>query len=299
MSHQVREWGAFLFLGVMAWGTSFLWIKVGLQELAPFTLVMYRMIFGAIGAWAITLFLRQPWQIPRSKLPVLLLLGIFYTAIPITLITWAELRIDSGLAGLLNGTVPLFTMLFAHFALADDRFTTPKVSGLVAGFIGLVILVSRDLTPQGLSGNIWGQLAVVLAAAMYGVCNIVVRLRLKDLNPIHIASVSLTSSAVTMVILTMIFEPPIQIPVLPITWFAAIWMGVIGLSLAYYANFYLMNSWGATRTSLVTYIIPISAITLGVLILGERPSWHVFVGGALIIGGIALVNVRLRAFSGK
>lgn len=285
-----REWGAFIFLGVIAWGTSFLWIKVGLRELHPLTVVMYRMVSGAIAAWIIVGLFRVPWTMTRKQIFTLLPLGIFYTAIPISLITWAETHIDSGLAGLLNGSVPLFTMLFAHFALPDDRFTIPKISGLLAGFAGIILLVSRDFTAAGLAGSLWGQLAVVLATLLYGICNVIIRLKLKGLHPVHMAAVNLSSAAATLIILALIFESPIAIPQLPMTWLACCWMGVIGLSLAYVANFYLLNHWGATRSATVTYLIPVSAVSLGVIFLGERPGWQLFVGGALVIGGIALVN---------
>jgi drug/metabolite transporter (DMT)-like permease len=292
---RYREWAAFVFLGVVAWGTSFLWIKVALRELDPLTVVMYRMVSGALAAWLITRLYRVPWTIRRDQWKFLLPLGIFYTAIPISLITWAETHIDSGLAGLLNGSVPLFTMLFAHFALPDDRFSVAKVSGLLLGFSGITLLVSHDAAAAGVSGELWGELAVVLATLLYGICNVVVRLRLKGIHPVHMAAVNLSSAAVTMILLVALFETPLQIPQLPLTWLACTWMGVVGLSLAYVANFYLLNSWGATRSATVTYLIPVSAVSLGVIFLGERPGWELFAGGALVIGGIALVNLTKSA----
>ncbi len=287
-----REWAAFVFLGVLAWGTSFLWIKIALRELGPLSVVMYRMAFGVLGAWLITRALKKPILASRRQLVQMLALGIVNTAIPVALITWAETRIDSGLAGVLNGTMPLFTILFAHFILPEDRFTAPKIAGLIAGFSGLVLLMLRDLGPQGLAGSLLGQLAVVLAAILYAGSNVYVRLKLRGQHPIHTAAVSLTSSLIVMIVLVALFEPHTTPPRLPLTWLAVAWMGLVGLSLAYYAYFYLINAWGATRTAVVTYVFPVTAVTLGVIFLGEHPSWHLFIGGTLIIGGIALVNVR-------
>ena len=190
-----REWAVFVFLGVLAWGTSFLWIKIALRELGPLSVVMYRMAFGVLGAWLITAALKKPLPLTRRQVLTLLLLGVVNTAVPVALITWAETRIDSGLAGMLNGTMPLFTILFAHFILPEDRFTLPKVAGLAAGFLGLLILMLRDIGPAELTGSIWGQLAVVLAAIFYAGSSVYVRLKLKGQHPVHTAAVSLTSAS--------------------------------------------------------------------------------------------------------
>jgi len=287
-----KQWGAFIFLGGLAWGTSFLWIKVALRELAPLTLVAWRMAFGAAGAWAILRLERRPIGIRGRELLYTLLLGLFNTAIPIALISWAELHIDSGLAGILNSTVPLFTIVLAHVFLHDERITWPKALGLAAGFIGVVILLGRDVGAEGLTGSLRGQLAVILAAILYASSNVFIRLRLRDQHPIHMAAVSLTSAFVFMAALALIFEHPVRVPHLPMTWLACGWMGLVGLSLAYYAYFYLLRSWGATRSVLVTYVFPVAAVILGVVFLGERPAWYVFAGGAMVVGGIALVNLK-------
>lgn len=292
---QWRAWGAFLFLGLLGWGMSFLWIKVALREIGPFRIVAYRMIFGAAAAWAITFFQRQPFTIRGRNLVYTLALGIVNTAIPFTLITWAETRIDSGLAGILNGTMPLFTISIAHFFLPDDRFSLPKATGLAAGFAGLILLLSRDIGPQALSGNLIGQLAVIVAAICYTAANVFTRLKLKGQHPIHTTAVSLTSSLVVLWIVAPLVESPIALPHNPMTWLACAWMGVLGSALAYQAYFYLINVWGSTRTAAVTYIFPVWAVILGVLFLGEHPSWQLFVGGGLVIAGIVLVNKNLTS----
>jgi drug/metabolite transporter (DMT)-like permease len=292
MSKRYQEWGAFLFLGLLGWGTSFLWIKIALRETGPFTIVLIRMLFGMTAAW-ILLRTQTRRPLPRgATFWLTLLLGAVNTAIPITLITWSETRIDSGLAGIINSTTPLFTILIAHQFLHDDRITVPKITGLVTGFIGIFILLSRELHPGGFHGSIWGQLAVMGAAICYAGANVFVRLKLRGLLPMEIAAISLTGSLLTMLIITPFFEWPIQIPQLPMTWLAMGWMGIIGLAFAYKAYFFLLESWGATRATMVTYVFPVSAVALGVIFLGEQPTWHVFAGGALVIGGIALVNVR-------
>lgn len=289
---QWKPWGAFLFLGALAWGTSFLWIKIALQEIGPLTLVTYRMLFGAATAWLLTAVIARRITVARRHFGFMILLGLLNTAVPVTLISWSELHISSGLAGVLNSSVPLWTIIIAHFILPDDRFTAPKIAGLLTGFAGVVILISRDVGPAGFAGTLWGQLAVIVAAAMYGLSNVLVRRNLRGVHPLHTASVSLTAATVYMAIAAPLIEAPFAVPQLGMTWLACAWMGIIGMGLAYLAYFYLINTWGATRTALVTYVFPVTAVLLGIVFLGERPSWHVFAGGALIIGGIALVNRR-------
>jgi len=288
-----KGWFAFIFLGVLAWGTSFLWIKVALIEIGPFTMVMYRFVFGVATAWILVRASGTRLRLRGKLLAATLALGIVNTAIPITLISWAEIHIESGLAALLNSTMPLWTIVIAHFFLHDDRLTVAKAFGLVTGFAGVIVLISRDLGPHGFHGSLWGQLAVIVAAVCYACCTVFTARVLKGQHPLHTAAISLTSATVAWLIVAPAVEG-FTLPRLPLTWLACVWMGVIGLALAYYAYFYLVNTWGATRSSLVTYVIPVSAVTLGIVFLGERPSWHVFAGGALIIAGIALVSLPGR-----
>jgi drug/metabolite transporter (DMT)-like permease len=288
-----KSWSAFLFLGILGWGMSFLWIKVALRELGPVQLVTWRMAFGAVGSWLIILLRKERITVRGKELIGTLLLGAFYSAIPITMISWAEMQIDSGLAGIINATTPLFTILFAHFFLHDEKITPSRLSGFVAGFAGVVLLLSGDLGPHGLTGGVWGQLAVMTAAMMYGMCIVYARRYLKGQNPLHTSAILMTGAFTTMLILSAFAKPHFVLPHEPLTWLACVWMGVLGLSLAYVSHFYLINHWGATRAALVTYVVPVTAVSLGVIFLGEHPEWYVFAGGTLVIGGIALVNAKI------
>lgn len=288
-----KSWAAFLFIGILGWGTSFMWIKIALREVGPFSMTMFRFSLGAASAWLLLKTVKEPLSVRGKNLVGTLILGLVNTAIPITMISWAENYIDSGLTALLNSTMPLWTIVIAHYFLHDDRLTVPKAAGLITGFLGIVVLVSRDLSPEGLQGSLWGQLAVMGAAIMYACSTVYTTRFLKGQHPVHTAAISLSSAAVVWIIITPFFEG-ITVPRLPLTWIAIAWMGIFGLSLAYYAYFYLLRTWGATRSSLVTYLNPVTAVTLGVVFLRERPSWHVFIGGGLVILGIALVNFRRK-----
>lgn len=294
MNKRLQAWTAFLFLGILAWGMSFLWIKVALRELGPVQLVTWRMAFGAAASWLIILLRRERITVRGKELAGTLLLGAFYSAIPITMISWAEMQIDSGLAGIINATTPLFTILFAHFFLHDEKITSARLSGFVVGFAGVVLLLSGDLGPHGFGSGLWGQLAVMTAAMLYGMCIVYARRYLKGQNPLHTSAILMTGAFATMLILSAFAKPHFVLPHEPLTWLACVWMGVLGLSLAYVAHFYLINHWGATRAALVTYVVPVTAVVLGVVFLSEYPGWNVFIGGALVTGGIALVNAKKK-----
>src|SRR5574341_1347433 len=127
---KLKEWSAFTLLGLI-WGSSFLWIKVAVQEIGPFTLVAFRLLFGLIGLLAVASRQKRPFPRGRKVLLGFLFMGVFNTALPFTLISWGETRIDSAMASILNGTVPLFTIVIAHFWLQDEKISLPRISGLI------------------------------------------------------------------------------------------------------------------------------------------------------------------------
>src|SRR3989304_4618458 len=149
---KARDWMVFALLGLV-WGSSFLWIKVAVQEVGPATLVGYRLLIGLIGL-AVVVAARRP-SLPRDRrtLFVLGVVGTTNTALPFILISWGEQFIDSAIASILNGTVPLFTIVIAHLFLHDDRITPARILGLITGFIGGVVLMSRDLGAESRAGG--------------------------------------------------------------------------------------------------------------------------------------------------
>ncbi len=292
---KLKEWGLFTLLGLI-WGTSFLWIKIAVQEVGPFVLVAFRLLFGLAGLLVVMFFKRQ--SIPRDRKTWLafLFMGFFNTALPFTLISWGETRIDSGLASILNGTVPLFTIVIAHFWLHDEKITLPRIGGLIVGFIGVVVLVSRDIGPQGLHGNIFGQLAVIAAAISYAAAITFSRRYLRGVAPVLQTFAVLLIADAMMWLAVPVAEKPLVWPSLPITWLALAWLGVLGSCTAYLMFFSLINAWGPTRASLVTYVFPVIGLILGILFLGEKADWRLVAGSLLIVGGILVVNLKQFAW---
>lgn len=290
---KFKEWGAFALLGLV-WGSSFLWIKVAVMEIGPFTLVAYRLLFGLLGLLAIMRWQKQ--SIPRDNRVLLafLFMGAVNTAIPFTLISWGETKIDSGLASILNSTAPLFTIVIAHFWLHDEKITLPRIAGLIIGFIGVVVLVSRDLGPDGLSNGILGQAAVIAAAVCYATATTFSRRHLRGQLPVVQSTMMLLAGDVLMWTVTPFVETKL-IPTLPMTWLAIVWLGLLGSCLAYLLFFYLINVWGPTRASLVSYIFPVIGLILGMLFLGEVADWRLLIGLLLVVSGIAVVNLNYKS----
>ena len=290
---KLKEWGAFALLGLV-WGSSSLWIKIAVQEVGPFTLVAFRLLFGVAGLLVVMRLQRQSFPRDRGVLLGFVFIGVVNTAVPFTLISWGETRIDSGLASILNGTLPLFTIVIAHFWLHDEKITLPRMAGLIVGFVGVVMLLSRDFGPEGLQGNVWGQMAVIAAVICYATAITFSRRHLRGQPPVLQSTVSLLVADALLWIAVPIAESPFHLPSSFVAWFALAWLGLLGSCLAYLLFYYLINSWGPTRASLVTYVFPVVGLILGIVFLGERIDWRLVAGSLLIVGSIVVVNLKPR-----
>lgn len=280
------DWLLFAVLGAI-WGSSFLFIKIGVGYFGPFELVSFRLLFGATTLAAIVRIAGEPLPRDRGTIGKLLVLAVFNVAIPFSLITWGELSISSGTAAILNATVPLFTMCIAVIAIGE-AFTAPRLVGLAAGFIGVMVVVSRNAG----SGNIAGELAVAGAACSYAFSNVYARRHLTHLRPMIIAIGQVGLALPIVAAAALAVEHPWTVPLRPEPILATLWLGALGSAVAYLISFRLLQRWDATRASLVTYLLPIVGVTLGAVILGEQVDARVVLGTALIVGGVATVNLR-------
>jgi drug/metabolite transporter (DMT)-like permease len=293
-SVKSREWVLFWALGLI-WGSSFLWIKIGVRELDPFTLVGWRLLFGTLGM-VIVIALQRP-SFPRapSTWIGLAVLGIINTALPFVLITWGEKSIDSAVASVLNSTVPLFTLVIAHLFLRDEPITARKAMGLLVGFVGILVLMARDLAFGEMQVGVLGQAAVLLAAVSYASAAVFARRTMREVPPLVQAFVPMAfADALVWSVATQGGNPG-RLPSLANTWIALLWLGLLGSCVAYLIYYNLLHSVGATRTAMVTYIFPVVGVALGVLFLHEQADWHLLAGAALVISSIAVVNWKSKA----
>jgi drug/metabolite transporter (DMT)-like permease len=290
---QLKQWSIFALLGLV-WGSSFLWIKIALADTGAFTLVAFRLLFGVAGLLVVMALARQRFPRDRATLLRYLFMGLFNTALPFTLITWGETLIDSSLASILNGTVPLFTIILAHLWLNDEKITPARLAGLGLGFLGVVVLVGRGLTAASLAGSLWGQLAVLAAALSYAVAVTFSRKYLRNQSPVVQSTMVLLFADAMLWLAAPVAERPLDLPGSALSWFAIAWLGLLGSCLAYLMFFYLINTWGPTRATLVTYVFPVIGLLLGIIFLNEPADWRLLAGSALIVGGIGVVNFVRR-----
>lgn len=288
-----REWVAFALLGCI-WGSSFLWIKIAVRELDPFTLVAWRLLFGILGMIVVVSLRRPAFPRDRRSWIYLAVLGITNTALPFVLISWGEKTIDSAVASILNSTAPLFTLVIAHLFLHDDRISPRKVLGLLAGFAGVLSLMLRDLQPGALGSGALGQAAVMLGAVAYAGSSVFARRTMRQITPMVQAFVPMVAAdACVWAVATQAGEPT-RLPAIPLTWVALLWLGLLGSCTAYLLYFHLIHTVGATRATMVTYIFPVVGVALGILFLGEHADWHLLVGALLVVSGIGVVNWPAR-----
>jgi drug/metabolite transporter (DMT)-like permease len=283
-----RHWIFFTLLGTI-WSASFLWIKIALAEVGPITLVAFRVLFGLTFAAGAVFLTRAAWPRTLGGWFPFLILGLTSVAIPFMLISWGELSIDSAVAAILNATVPLFTVIIAHLFLGDDRMTMQRVIGLLVGFSGVIILLSKDIN-SNVNNTILGQLAVILASLFYAASSVYARRTTQNAPGLVRGAGPLVSATLAMWIAVLLVERPFKLPGLPLTWIALLWLGVLGTGLAIILWYYLLHEIGPTRTGMVTYIMPLGGVILGVIFLNEQLSWQLVVGALLIVSGIVVVN---------
>ena len=288
---SATDWLLFALLGFL-WGSSYLFIKIGVEAgLQPFTLIALRLLIGFALLAAVVAIARE--ALPRSPRMYghLFMMGIFSVALPFSLITFAEQSTDSNFAAILNASVPLFTILIAAAALADERITAARVAGLAIGFAGVAILVGFD--PGVIAGtNVVAALALIGSSVSYAAGAVYARRFAHGLRPMIPAVFQVGFALLITGVLAITFERPLSFPGRWDAVLAVVWLGLLGSGTAYLVFFRLLGNWGATRTSLVAYLLPVVGIVLGAVVLHERVDARTLLGTALVIAGIALVNAR-------
>lgn len=286
----MATWIAFILLS-LDWGSSYLFIRIGVRQLSPVDLVALRVTVGALTILVIALAVRRLQRITRQELGIAFILATLNTTIPFILISWAEKTVPSGLTAVLNSTTPIFSVLIAGALLHDERITASRLGGVAVGFIGVVLLASRDLSGAGVNwAGLISQGAVVAAAALYAVSAVLTRTTLRGVHWMTLATYALCIAAAECLLLSAFSGLPSLRSLHPSSVIAVLWLGVLGSGLAYLLYYFIIGSWGASRATLVTYVIPVISIALGAIFLGETLEWKVLVGSVLVIAGVVLAS---------
>jgi drug/metabolite transporter (DMT)-like permease len=285
---------AFVLLGLI-WGSSFAWIKVAVEEIPPATLVAWRLTLGAVAMFALIAALRIPLPRDARAWAPLVVLAAINAAIPIFLISWGELFVDSGTAAVLNSMTPIFSLVIAGVVLRTEPVTVLRVAGLVLGFIGAALLASRELDLRADASGLIGAVAVVLATLSYALGASFARHRIGQADRHVVAAGTLLFAAIDTWILALVVDGGIVVPVEADTLLAIAWLGLLGSFVAYVLYFFLIEHLGATPAAMVSYLFPVVGVALGVTLLGERLDARLLIGTALVLVGIVVVGLRYDA----
>ena len=291
------DWGLLVLLSLL-WGGSFLCVGIAVQELPVLTIIALRVSLAALVLWGIALF--SGHQLPRGRKTwqAFLALGLLNKVIPFGLIVFGQQTIGAGLAAILNATTPLWTVLIAALFLADERFSKQKLFGVLLGLVGVIVMVGPD-SLAGISRNLGAQLAVLGATLSYAFASVFGRrFAAAKISPLHTALGQVTASSFILVPLARMIDTP-WASALPsqATIFAILGLAVLSTAGGYLLFFNILERAGATNVSLVTLLIPPSAIAMGMLFLEETLQGIHFIGLALIILGLLSLQGRLFRLS--
>jgi drug/metabolite transporter (DMT)-like permease len=288
-----RDWAILLVLSVI-WGGSFFFIEIAILSVGPFTLVLIRVAIAAAFLWLWLLVRRERLAMPPGAAFAFLVLALLNNVVPFVLFAWAQEEITGGLASILNATTPIWGVVVAHAFTADEKATPAKVAGVLLGFGGVAVMIGADLLGD-IGRSALAQLACLVSTLCYALAGVWARrFRTMGVPPLAVSTGQLTFASALMLPLVLLFEPPWLAPSpAPEAWAALVALALFCTSIAYILYFRLLASAGATNSLLVTFLIPITAILLGALILGERLEPRHILGMALIGAGLATIDGRL------
>lgn len=289
-----RVWLLLVALSIL-WGGSFFFIGVAVQALPPFTIVAARVGLAMLMLLAVL-------RVASIALPrhvaiwiAFLGMGLLNNAIPFTLFVWAQAQIPSGLASILNATTPISTVLVAHVFTSDEKLTPGRILGVLLGFAGVAVMLGPDLL-AGLGDNLLAQGACLLATLSYACAGVYGRrFRRLGIAPMVTAAGQFVASTALLLPLALLLEQPWRLPFPGWPALAAVVaLAVVSTALAYVIYFRIMSAAGS-NVNLVTLLVPVSAILLGVLVLGETLLPRHLAGFAVIALGLAVIDGRLFA----
>lgn len=275
------------------WSCSFLFYKIMVAALPPFTIVLSRVSIAALVLHLILVVLRRPVPLCREFWRDVAIMGLVNNVLPFSMIIYGEARIDSGLAAISNATTPMFAALMAHWLTANEKLTSAKTAGVLLGLGGVVVLVGPDALRVGGADQAIGELLCVAASVVYGLGAVFGR-RLRRWDPLHVATGQVTASAVMSLPLALAIDQFWTLPMPgPGVFAAMLGLAIPSTALAYLLFFRILARAGALNVTLVTLLIPVGAVLLGVFALGERLAPQAYAGMGLIALGLMVIDGRL------
>ena len=284
-----KNWFRFILMCIF-WGTNYLWNRIIVVNIGPFMLVFFRVLLAFFTIFFYVVISKTRIVLTWKKVGIYLVLGFFYVTLPFLAASWAQQSITSGMAGIISSTNPLFALLLATIFLPQERISGLRAVGLLIGFLGAVILASSGLT-NGQSGNsLSGILVMLVSSISYAVALVFTRATAQGMDEKEQSLGQISFALITITMATLLFESQWRLPSRPIIWIGVVSLGILYTGAGTILWFALLNSAGVMYASLVSYVAPVIAVILGVLILAEKFTWQLLVGGALVLCGVMWVN---------
>jgi drug/metabolite transporter (DMT)-like permease len=276
------------------WGSTWLFIKLGLNDLPPFTFAGVRFVFASAILITIILARGVRWPRKRNEWLVIAVVGWLQFSLNYGLVFWGEQHISSGLAAVLQSTFPAFGMVLAHLYLPEERITAKRVIGVLFGVAGVIVIFSNQLTIAG-KGALLGSIALVMSALCGSYGNVLVKAYGTQIDPFVLAAGQMVFGFPPLLALGIATEGnPFRIHWTPTAILALAYLVIIGSVIAFTLFYWLVRHMDVTNTMLISLVTPVIAVILGMIVLHERLNWRLIAGTALIISGIGMIVLRKR-----
>jgi drug/metabolite transporter (DMT)-like permease len=274
------------------WGSTWLFIKLGLEDLPPVSFAGIRFVIAAAVLICIAAARRSPIPRRASDWGLIALTGILAFTVNYGLLFWGEQHVSSGLAALLQATIPLFGLVIAHRFLPAERMTIAKVVGVLLGVAGVGVIFSNQLSAGGRLA-LWGSAAIVVGALAVAFANVAIKARGGHFDPAVLAAGQMIFGLIPLLVIGFINEGnPLGFRWTAMAVVSLLYLALVGSSLAFMLYYWLVRHMAVTNTMLISLVTPVIAVLLGRATIGERISWRMVVGGACILAGIAMMLVK-------
>ncbi|MBX5189781.1 DMT family transporter [Rhizobium sp. NZLR3b] len=290
-------WGLLVLLGLI-WGGSFFFARIAVHHVPPLTLVFLRLLLAALALHIYIAGRFDVYSTLKARWREFLILGLINNALPHALIFFGQTRIGAGLAAILNATTPIWTVLIANSFTSDEKLSPAKITGCLVGLTGTIVLIGPGMSAGG-EAPLWALLLPVLAAISYGFAATYGK-RFRNVPAPVTAAGQLTASSLIALPLSLLSDRPWALAAPPLEALLAILaLALLSTAFGYILYFRIMAAAGATNASLVTLLVPPSAILLGVLFLDESLALGEFAGMALIGFGLVILDGRVYRLLAK
>lgn len=274
------------------WGSTWLFIKLGLEDLPPLTFAAIRFVIASAILVALVAFRRLALPRKRSDWTLLAVTGVLAFTLNYGLLFWGEQYISSGLAALLQATIPAFGLIIAHFYLPGEKITRAKIFGVAMGVAGVGVIFSSQLSVAG-PRALAGCAALVLSSVFVAYANVLVKARGKHLDPAILSAGQMISGVFPLLLIGIPLEGnPLNFRWTPIALLSLFYLAIVGSVIAFLLYYWLVRNMDVTKTMLIALVTPVVAVALGTLVLNEELNWRTLAGGAMIMSGIGLIVTR-------